>query len=273
MINNYNAFKHWYEKILEEFKFELDEDKRARDILLDIIGRKKSTWNAKEILADFLNRVNEKNNILIYGCGPSLEESVEGLIKMGGKDIFKRCINLAADGASVLLRKKGLPIDGIFTDLDGITSKEFSYGEYIIIHAHGDNIEKLKEVKKTIIGKEKVIGTTQVKPKNGIFNPGGFTDGDRILYFIKNFLLPTQKIYLIGMDFKDVVGKYSKPQRNQDFPAPLIKRKKLKMAVNLLREIVGEVENEIYFVNSAPALEIFQSISLFKFIKDHPPKV
>jgi len=272
-INNYNTFKHWYQRILEEFKFDPNEDKRARNILLDIIQRKGNKWNAKEILTDFIQRVNEKSAILIYGCGPTLDESVEGLIEIGGKDIFKRCINLAADGASVLLRKKQLPIDGIFTDLDGITPKEFSYGEYIIIHAHGDNIEKLKAFKQDIIGKEKVIATTQVKPKNGIFNPGGFTDGDRILYFIKNFLLPTQKLYLIGMDFNDVVGKYSKPQRNKDFPAPLIKRKKLKMAVSLLQEIVAKVENEIYFVNSAPALEIFQSISIFKFIKDHLPKV
>lgn len=268
-INNYNSFKNWYLKILDEFNFSQKEDKLARDILLKILGEKSSKWNAERILENFIHKITEKSSILIFGCGPTLVDSVEKIIENKDKTIFETFINLAADGASVFLRENGLPIDGIFTDLDGITKREFTYGKYDIIHAHGDNIEKLKIFKNEIIEKKNIISTCQVKPENGVFNPGGFTDGDRILYFIKDLINPYQKLYLIGMDFKDIIGKYSKPNRPTDFVAPQMKRKKLKFAVALIEEISGKMTNELYFVNSSPVSEKFKYLSLAEFLTDH----
>lgn len=271
-INKYDSFKSWYKKIIREFHFEPEKDQRARDILFEIIKSKKRRWNVEEILKGFKGKVNEKNALLIYGCGPSLENSVEKIIAAQGKSIFSRFVNLAADGASIFLRERELPLDGIFTDLDGITEKEFTYGEYLIVHAHGDNIGKLNSFKKQIIEKRNVIATSQVEPKPGVFNPGGFTDGDRILYFIKNLITPTQTIYLIGMDFKETVGKYSKPYKKEDFTAPQIKRKKLEIAVKLIEQIIEDVENDIYFVNSPRVSDKFNYLTLTEFTTEHIPK-
>ena len=70
--------------------------------------------------------------------------------------------------------------------MDGITIKEFQYASFNIIHAHGDNIKNLKLFKNEIIKFKNIIGTTQVEPDRNLVNPGGFTDGDRILYFLKH---------------------------------------------------------------------------------------
>jgi uncharacterized Rossmann fold enzyme len=108
----------------------------------------------------------------------------------------------------------------------------------------------MKYFKDKMINFEKIIGTTQVEPINDILNPGGFTDGDRILYFIKSFLLPHHRIFLIGMDFKNIIGRYSKPQLTKNKEANPIKLKKLQYAIKLIEWLKTQIENEIFFVNS-----------------------
>jgi uncharacterized Rossmann fold enzyme len=174
---------------------------------------------------------------------------------------------LAADGASILLKSKKVPIEAIFTDLDGITRREFYYPNFLIIHAHGDNIDKLKSYEKDILRFSNVIGTTQVEPLYNIINPGGFTDGDRILFFLRSLLKPTHKIFFIGMDFKNIIGKYSKPNMKENRQADTIKIKKLEYAVNLLEWIIKRIENDIYFVNSEVVSNKFQYVSIKEFMK------
>ena len=55
------------------------------------------------------------------------------------------------DGATRLLIERRIPIDAIFTDLDGITKENFDKSEFIIVHAHGDNIARLKYFKNEIL--------------------------------------------------------------------------------------------------------------------------
>ena len=267
-INFYRGFKNWYIKIIHEFNYEEKKDWEARDVLLRILKQKDREWRSEVILREFKDKLNEKQNILIFGCGPSLEISINAIIKEKGKRFFNNFINLTADGASVLLREEKLPIDGLFSDLDGITKQEFDYAKFMILHSHGDNIEKLFKFKKAIIDKRNLIATTQVEPKNGIFNPGGFTDGDRILYFIKNLIVPYQKLYLIGMDFKDTVGKYSKPYMKQDTAATPIKKKKLEFAVKLIEELPNELKNKLHFVNSEVVSNKLKYLTLSQFLKE-----
>ena len=55
-----------------------------------------------------------------------------------------------------------------------------------------------------------VIGTTQTKKFGKLENFGGFTDGDRCVFLAEYF--DASKIILIGMDFGQKIGKYSKHQ-------------------------------------------------------------
>lgn len=259
-INFFDEFKEWYFKIITDFKFNIQEDRDARDFLYNILTQSSIIWSLEEILKSFKDLIQSKSYILVYGCGPSLEITME---RFEGKSFFNRSVNLAADGAAVFLKEKQIPVDGIFTDLDGITINEFNYPEFLIVHAHGDNIKQLKFFKEKMVKFKKIIGTTQVEPIKDILNPGGFTDGDRILFFIKSFLLPHHRIFLIGMDFNSIIGRYSKPDLTKNQEANPIKLKKLGYAIKLVEWLKSLIANEIYFVNSNFKSKYFKN---FKFI-------
>ena len=183
------------------------------------------------------------------------------------KKIFNEYINLAADGASVYLNNKGIPLHGIFTDLDGITKNEFNYADFMFIHAHGDNIDELREFEKEILNSKNIIGTTQVEPLDNMINAGGFTDGDRILYFLRSLLSPDQILFLIGMDFGKTIGKYSKPEITNDEIGDSIKIKKLQYALELIEWFQKRIKNKIYIVNSKPMSTKLKYISTKEFLE------
>ena len=249
-LDFYKEFKPWYFQIINDFNFSFKKDCKGRDYLSRLLLKKSTNWKLDRILNLFKERISSKQALAIYGCGPSLEKTINILLNKKGQKFFDKFINLTADGASVLLREKGIKIDAIFTDLDGITIKEFQYASFNIIHAHGDNIKNLKLFKNEIIKFKNIIGTTQVEPDRNLVNPGGFTDGDRILYFLRSLLSSYHKLFLIGMDFGNVIGRYSKLNRKISKEASLNKIKKLDYAMKLIKWLKKKMRNEIYFVNS-----------------------
>ncbi|MGV9171819.1 MAG: 6-hydroxymethylpterin diphosphokinase MptE-like protein [Promethearchaeia archaeon] len=267
LLDDFGNFKKTYYQIVQDFHFDMEKDKESQMLLNQFLELKEENWDLNNVIHNFQKRLQKKAIICIYGAGPSLEPCIKNLEKKSHKKILNKAVNLAADGASVLLRKYGILIDGIFTDLDGISPKEFRYGKYLIIHAHGDNIEKLNFFKQEIIKKRNVIGTCQVEPKNLIFNPGGFTDGDRILFFIKNLLRPSQKLCFFGMDFGSTVGRYSKPTLQREQKANQNKKEKLHYARLLIKKISDKIPNTCYFVEPKTRPEDFSTISLKEFIK------
>jgi uncharacterized Rossmann fold enzyme len=266
-LNFFEEFKEYYYRIINDFKFNYQEDCKARDYLSQLLAKKNEIWSLEEVLQSLIKQINSRPEILIYGCGPSLEQTVDVILDKKGKLYFERFVNLAADGAAVLLRKKLIKIDAIFTDLDGITSKEFNYASYNIVHAHGDNINKLREFEEDILKFRNIIGTTQVEPSNNVLNPGGFTDGDRILYFIHKLIKPSQKLYFIGMDFDNIVGKYSKLGINENYKGTESKIMKLKYGIELLEWIKPKVRNKVFFVNSKNISDKFSYISVGELLK------
>jgi uncharacterized Rossmann fold enzyme len=261
-INYYLEFKGWYDKIIKDFDFDYKKDIEAKRILSDIIKMKSSDWDFKEVLLTFYNGIKKAKSIFIFGSGPSLEDTIDHIIELKGIKFFNQSINLAADGATRFLKKKGIPIYGTFSDLDGITKNEFDYPSFMIIHAHGDNINRLLTFKEDIIRFNNLIGTTQVEPNDLLLNPGGFTDGDRILFFLRSILSPSQKLYFIGMDFGNIVGKYSKPHLQGNLIGTDTKIKKLKYGFILLKWISKKLENEIILLNSKTKSHYFRNISL-----------
>ena len=109
------------------------------------------------------------------------------------------------------LVESGIIPDIVITDLDGDedTLKKIGRKSIFIVHAHGDNIEKLEFVKKF----KKCIGTTQSNPFNKIQNFGGFTDGDRGVFLANHF--GAKKIILFGMDFGEKIGKHSNTKKSE----------------------------------------------------------
>ena len=116
---------------------------------------------------------------------------------------------VAADGATTAMIEERLVPDIIATDLDGKLDDILLAnirGANIVIHAHGDNIDKIADYTSFF---NNVLGTTQAQPIGNIYNFGGFTDGDRALFLA--VALGAEEIILAGMDFGEIVTKYSRP--------------------------------------------------------------
>ena len=265
-LNFNEEFKKWYDLIKKDFKFDYQKDCEARDYLSRIFLKKSQNWKLNDVLNLFKKRILTRPSLLVFGCGPSLEKTVDIIWKKEGAFFFEDFINIAADGASILLREKGIKIDAIFTDLDGITKNEFEYAIFNIVHAHGDNIEKLQYFEDDIIKFENIIGTTQVEPLPNLINPGGFTDGDRILFFLRTLISPFHRLFLIGMDFGSIIGKYSKINIKVNQEANPIKLKKLIYALKVIKWLKKIIKNPIYFVNSEYITEDFVNLSIEEFL-------
>ncbi|MFX1278340.1 MAG: 6-hydroxymethylpterin diphosphokinase MptE-like protein [Promethearchaeota archaeon] len=266
-LNYFHEFKELYFQIISDFGFDYQEDCKSRNYLSQILTNKSQIWNLENVIKSFQEQLTKKTDILIYGCGPSLEETVNKILREQEEVFFNSFINITADGAAVFLRELGIKIDAIFTDLDGITKKEFNYSDFNIVHAHGDNIDKLKIFGNDIINFHNIIGTTQVEPLDNVINPGGFTDGDRIIYFLHKLINPSQKLFLIGMDFQNIIGKYSKLEFQENLEGTMIKKKKLQYGIMLLEWIIPKIKNEIYFVNSKKISKKFNYISIEHFLQ------
>lgn len=159
--------------------------------------------------------------VAVVGAGPSLEQ-----IKEIDADVI-----ISADGATNYLYKIGIIPDVVVTDLDGINV--FPPETIYVVHAHGNNIDKLNKVDNM----KKVIGTCQVYPFGKLHLFGGFTDGDRGVIIAKIF--GAKEIKLYGMDFdSNYIGKYSKPPYKNNLPMTWIKRNKLKIAKYIIEQVL-----------------------------------
>ena len=109
-INYYQEFKDLYFEILNDFGYDREKDREARDVLIEIIQQKveNASYNLERVLLSFKETIRSRQNIFIYGCGPSLEDTVEHVLEKFGIEIFQNSINLAADGASLFLREKNI---------------------------------------------------------------------------------------------------------------------------------------------------------------------
>ena len=226
-----------YFSILKELNYSEKKDKESALILDSIL---KKTDTIKKV-----RKLIEGKTIFVIGSGPSLSIAIPKLKKL------EKSIKIAADSSLKPLVDNGIIPDIIVTDLDGNedTIKKISKTKSIfVIHAHGDNIEKLQMVKKM----KNCIGTTQTNPFNKIQNFGGFTDGDRGVFLANHF--DAKKIILFGMDFGNQIGKFSNTKKSDRET----KLKKLEIGRDLLIWLSTITKSEL-FTTSKP-IEGFRKI-------------
>ena len=210
-----------------------ETDQQAADVLSRLIRRK-----ALDI--KILRRKIEGKQIIVIGAGKSLENSTAFLKKN------KKSIKIVADGAVQALIERKIKPDIVVTDLDGNLSFLFEaerIGAIMVVHAHSDNIDKLKK----IIPKFKhVIGSTQMMPVKNVYNFGGFTDGDRCAFLAEEF--GAGEIILVGMDFGREIGRYSK-----DFiKDPKLKMEKMRVARKLLEMLSKRSSSRLFDTSKRP---------------------
>ena len=226
-----------YFSILKKLNYSGEKDKESA-LILDSILKKTDT-------IEKVRKLIQSKTVFVIGSGPSLSIAIPKLKKL------EKSIKIAADSSLKPLVDNGIIPDIIVTDLDGNedTIKKISKTKSIfVIHAHGDNIEKLQMVKKM----KNCIGTTQTNPFNKIQNFGGFTDGDRGVFLASYF--NAKKIILFGMDFGNQIGKFSNTKKSDRE----IKLKKLEIGRELLIWLSTITKSEL-FTTSKP-IEGFRKI-------------
>ncbi|MGA9099465.1 MAG: 6-hydroxymethylpterin diphosphokinase MptE-like protein, partial [Methanotrichaceae archaeon] len=176
-----------YQQILDDFGFSQGRDQESTELLSRLLrGSGRSLEDAFRLVRG--------RTVVVCGNGPSLNQGLDALPEQD--HIF-----IAADGATETLINRSIIPQIIVTDLDGpfyaiLQANEL--GSIIVVHAHGDNIDAtLKYVPQL----NNVIGTTQSRPLENIYNFGGFTDGDRCVFLAKH--LGASEIKLVGFDYDD----------------------------------------------------------------------
>ena len=208
----FGLWERYYKEILDDFGFSREDDEYSAKVLDEILSEEGCLT-----LDDLGQIVNFSDKYIVFGAGPSLKKHIVELKE--NKDL-KDYVLVAADGATTALIE-----ERISPDIN------------IVVHAHGDNLEQI--IKFTSFFNN-VLGTTQAQPVGNVYNFGGFTDGDRAIFLA--VALGASEITLAGMDFGDIVTKYSRPKLSTDLAdADEFKRKKLKYAEELTAWIV---ENE-----------------------------
>jgi 2-amino-4-hydroxy-6-hydroxymethyldihydropteridine diphosphokinase len=179
-----------YQQILEDFGFSRKRDEDAAELLADLLrGRDPALPAAKAIVAG--------KRAVVCGNAPTLHRELEERLENQDRD----AVFLAADGATVALMKRGIMPQIVVTDLDGpfpaiLAANEG--GSIAAVHAHGDNLDALARYVPQL---KRIIGSVQCRPPPGLYNFGGFTDGDRCVFLART--LGAAKIELLGFDFDD----------------------------------------------------------------------
>jgi uncharacterized Rossmann fold enzyme len=196
---NFSDWEPIYETILKDFGFSREEDELSAQLLSELLEEKSDSVLPLERLQSII----KDKEIIVCGKAPRLSKDI---VKLRRK---RKQVIMAADGATTTLLSRGITPHVIVSDLDGVMSDIIEANErcaVIVVHAHGDNIAKLK---KYVPQLTKILGTTQSRPLSNVFNFGGFTDGDRAIYLAKE--LGAKKINIIGFDFEDAtVGAMKK---------------------------------------------------------------
>lgn len=184
-----------YSQILSDFGFSRDDDEKAAKLMHELSRNKLLDCKVLKII--------KGKKVAVVGGAYDGEEIKEEFIITAGKAVKK--VDFTPKVHVTDMEEE----DKILVDLQ-------KKGCILVLHAHGDNIERIR----SIIPKLKsFVGTTQSVPFNRIYNFGGFTDGDRAAIIAKRFGAKSIKLY--GFDF----------ERSENE----IKRKKLEWARRILK--------------------------------------
>ncbi|MHA1618401.1 MAG: 6-hydroxymethylpterin diphosphokinase MptE-like protein [Promethearchaeota archaeon] len=239
----------WYQKILDTFGFDSAQDLHARDVLYDFLKGRDPT----SLIEAFSQTLTIKQP-LFFGAGPNLREHITYLDSHLHLSWDKYTI-VAADGAAVALADHNITPNLIVSDLDGLTfsqvQKFLEQGVFLLIHAHGDNVDKLHEYQLLLQTFPNIIGTTQTPPRDPIINAGGFTDGDRGVYFCHHLTPPTVEFWLFGYEYGELIGHDSKPDFIQHQPMTSIKKQKLRFCQALLEDLTASYQRTIHYFHES----------------------
>ena len=184
----YEEWEPYYKAILEDFGWTAEGDEAAARLLSSLLP---ATSPYLEKVEDLIRG----HDVIVCGKAPTLEKDIEKV------DWWYKYTVIAADGSVSTLLRQGIVPDIVVSDLDGSHEdllKADANGAIILAHAHADNVESVKSLVPQL---KHVVGTTQARPLENVYNFGGFSDGDRCVFVAKEF--GAKSIKIIGFDLDD----------------------------------------------------------------------
>ena len=199
------GWKTKFNEIRKDFGYSEKEDLISAKKLNFLLKRKNSRKQIQNIIRG--------KTVFVIGAGPSLSKSLKYIKK--SKNVTK----IVADGAVRALLEKNIKPDILVTDLDGDLKSIKKIGKtkiQIIVHAHGDNSNRLEIVKEL----SNVIGTTQTREFGKLENLElkQMVDLDKSEFFILACLAvptlffgfyPDPLINTIEVSISDVIREYN----------------------------------------------------------------
>ena len=207
------------DEIRDFFGWNLSDDLHSTEKLLYKVDNSNvNSWkisNREKNLFDIIERMNstDKKIVIVGAAVTSLE-----IIKILKNNNFL----VLADGAGAVFSTLDDELEKeawsrslcVISDGDGGSglTKAIQKEIPLILHAHGDNILSWTKVIDYILSSNiemKIVLTHQLPKKiDGMYNFGGFTDGDRAVCFVHSTGVPKERIVMIGTR-TDIVGKWS----------------------------------------------------------------
>ncbi len=185
---DFEEWSPWYEAILADFGFDREKDEGVGPQP----GRDGAAGAAISSATAFGFKI--RNEVTVCANGPSLD---------GRLDLIDtKSTIISAGPATTVLYESGIRPDIFVTDLDGPIEADLrcnQEGSVAVIHAHGDNLDRLVELVPRFHGP--IVPTTQAAPSEDIFDFGGFTDGDRAVCLARHF--GAMRVHLLGFDFDE----------------------------------------------------------------------
>ena len=190
---------YWYPRICKYLNIDSEKDANTLDSIANIYQ--------SNLTEDDLKTKIFKQEVVIFAPGVNLEEEYNIYL---AENTIKDKILICADGATSFLVSKNIFPDLITSDIDGKVEDQIlsqKQGATLLLHVHGDNLNLVNKYIKDI-SKMNFLITTQSQPVEGTYNFLGFTDGDRAVCL--SHLMNAKKVTLLGFDFGDEIGKFSK---------------------------------------------------------------
>lgn len=214
-----------YDYILTDLGLDRDRDYHSCRVLDMLLSARMSTVvEARKILIELI----EGKSAMIVGDSPNSScFRPQGSVLIAADSSLEKCLEV------------GITPDIVTTDLDGVTVSSLrSKDTLFVVHAHGDNVERLERLLPEVRGL--FIGTAQYKCSPRIEVPGGFTDGDRAAFLA--YYYGARKVYLHGFSFSSV-GRWLKPSGTRvNASAKLAKLAWARILLLVLKSVGYEVE-------------------------------
>jgi len=194
----YEEWEPFYLKIVNEFGYSIADDSRAAELLSELVSDAQRVGDVGSFMGE---KVRGRDFVIMGPCPLPVETLSKIKERIDARNIALITVGEGTKNAM----DAGLVPEMIFTDLDGFPEVDMAANEkgaVVVIHAHGDNMSRLRTWVPQFRGR--IIPTCQCSPMPGVHNWGGFTDGDRAYCALRHF--GARSITLEGFDLKNPCG-------------------------------------------------------------------